>query len=284
MTIQSVISKVIKILKSNPNIENYPLEARLIICYVMNLTHNEYICNKNQKVSFFKYLKILSISNKRADGFSLESILKRKAFYDMSFYVNKNVLIPRPETELLVDIIFERYEVTHNFNILDVGAGSGNISIILQKNFRKSFVDSLEISRKSVRVIKKNMRLHKIPKRRMTVINKDFFKFIPQKKYDIIISNPPYIESLEAKKLIDSKVLSDPLLALDGGKDGLDYYRRLRFFADNFLNKSGIIVIEHGINMRDKIKEIFNEEIFAFECFDDLAGIDRAMIISFKEK
>ena len=200
--------------------------------------------------------KIIKKLNK---GLPIQYITKKANFYGKEYYVNKNTLIPRPETEILVhktNQLIEKHMNHKNINILEIGTGSGIISITLKKLNQNYNITATDISRKALKVAKKNAKTHNTT---ITFKKTDLYKGINQ-KYDIIISNPPYIE--ENSKNIE-KIVKDnePKQALFGGKDGLDYYRRILKDITKIINKNHIIALEIGENQGQKIKKIIKKHL-----------------------
>lgn len=266
-------------------IENPSLEARLLISNALKIDLNSFIAEKNNlKISWFKKKKIESFIKKRLKGRSIASITQCKYFYDLKFYVNNEVLIPRPETELLIDIILKKIDKKENIQILDIGTGSANIAIVLAKKYPLSRIDAIDISKRSIRAARENIKLHKISIEQLSLLNRNVFGFSEEKKYDIIVSNPPYIRSKEIKDLIKERLVSDPDIALDGGDDGLDFYREIKDIAESNLKNNGWLFLEHGQGQRDDILKIFNNRYFYCETFDDISNIDRVIAVNKKEK
>ncbi|MCK4798598.1 MAG: peptide chain release factor N(5)-glutamine methyltransferase [Spirochaetes bacterium] len=279
MTIQEAYKNCTILLKKD-FIENPALEARVLLFYVLDIDQNEFYLIKDDKIiSKKEWNNLNKLIKKRLHGESAACLIKKKYFYDSEFFVDKSVLIPRPETELLIDIIFERIDKYKKLTILDVGTGCGNIAIILAKYFSLSNIDALDISKKCLKVASKNIKKNNIPEKKINLIYKDIFHFSTSKKYDIIVSNPPYIQTDDAKKLVKKRIISDPLISLDGGKNGLNFYHRLKIFTENNLIKNGWIFMEHGIMQREKIIKIFKHRNFNISVYDDLAKIDRVIAI-----
>jgi len=282
MLFNDAYKKIINIL-NKPFIEEPNIEARLILQHIKKIDTCEIIANRNKiKINKSEFRQINKIIKKRLAGKSLSSILKIKSFYEYDFFVNENVLIPRPETELLIDIAVKKFNKNENINILDIGTGSGNIAIVLAKYYTNAKIDAVDINKKSLNTAKINIIKNNIRKNQINFIKKDIFKYKLNKSYNIIISNPPYIETIEVLNLINKKQISDPIIALDGGGDGLKFYRKLKDTALHNLTKDGWMIFEHGINQRKKILKIFNKDFFILECYNDLAGIDRAIALKLR--
>ena len=262
-------------------IENPSIEAEFLLLEVLKIDRKTFLLEKDEKRVTLNELEKLDESVlKRLEGKSIAGITGKKYFYDSEFAVNGNVLIPRPETELLIDIIKGTFPCANALEILDIGTGSCIIPIVLSGYFTNSNMDAVDISLKALEIAKRNVDDRGL--KNINLINVDIFSFVPGKKYDLIVSNPPYIPSAEVDELLKSKRLSDPPIALDGGNDGLKFYREIAGFAGKFLKDSGVLVIEHGMAQRNDIISMFDKNEVSIDCFDDLSGIDR--VIRIKKK
>ena len=199
----------------------------------------------------------------------LQYILGEWEFYSLPFKVGKGVLIPRPETELLIDVAKDL--IKNDSLVIDLCSGSGAIAITLSK-LKNIHIDALEKYNKAIKYLNKNINLNNAD---VTVIKKDLFKFIPQKKYDFILSNPPYILKKDLKGL-QKEVQKEPKTALDGGKDGLKFYRKIASLTP-FLKKGGNIIVEVGINEAESVASIFQENGLETKIYKDLNGIERVV-------
>ena len=152
----------------------------------------------------------------------------------------------------------------------------------MAKKIENCRIDSVEKSHSALKVARKNLKKNNIPINKINLIKKNIFNFRTQKKYDIIVSNPPYIETKQVKYLIKQKIVSDPLEALNGGIDGLKFYQILKVIAVNNMSENGFMIVEHGFDQKENVLSIFNNSIFKCECFKDLNNLDRAILIKFK--
>lgn len=281
MTIETAYKKGKTFLKNKLN--NPEFEARILLQKILNINNTEFFLKKEVKsISFLKFIKYLFFIHKRRKGINLYHIIKETEFYSIPIYVNKSVLIPRNETEELVEIVLNKMNKNKFYHILDIGTGSGCISIAIAKNSNNVLIDAIDISKKALKVAKKNIKKYSLYNR-IKLVNKDISKFFSDKKYDIIISNPPYVKREEAKELLKRNILSDPFIALNGGSDGLKFYYVLKEVSIKLLKDTGFMIFEHGINQREDIKKIFDKELFCITNFNDIAGIDRFMLITRKQ-
>lgn len=234
-------------------------EKKLALEQVLNLSMPEILLNKEKKLTPKQQKKYQKIEKKINKNLPIQYILKKTNFYGEEFYLNKNVLIPRPETEYLVEetlnLIKEHFK-NKKVTILDIGTGSGIIAITLNNKLKNSSILATDISKKALKIAKKNQKLHK------TNVNFQktyLYKNINQ-KFDVIISNPPYIE--ENSKKVEEKVnKNEPHLALFGGTDGLKYYKEIVKDIKSIINKNHIIAFEIGENQGEKIKKIITKEL-----------------------
>lgn len=207
---------------------------------------------------------------RRISGEPLQYILGEWEFYSLPFIVGKGVLIPRPETELLVDLALKY--IKENSRVIDLCSGSGAIAVAVAKNSNAK-VYALEKYSQAVEYLQKNIALNKA---NVMVIQQDLFEFTSQEKFDIIISNPPYIKS-EVLPLLQKEVQHEPMSALDGGKDGLIFYRHIASMK-SLLNRGGTIMVEIGYDQADDVTEIFKQNGLITETVIDLSGVQRVII------
>lgn len=277
MTIKETMRKGMIELKSN-NIDEPKLKARLIMQYTLNkprqylLVNDDITLTLRQEVDYFKLIR------KLIKGIPLQHITHQQEFMKMNFYVNEDVLIPRPDTEVLVEEVIELAKKINAKKILDLCTGSGAIAISLAKYIKDSQITAVDISHKALRVAKKNAKDNEV-ENQITFIESDLFKNIKKEKFDIIVSNPPYIKK-EIISTLDKEVQKEPIIALDGGWDGLDFYRKIIGQGYEYLKFKGYICLEIGYDQKiDVIEIIENEEKYIDTyCKKDLYGNDRAII------
>ena len=233
-------------------------QKKLALEQVLNLSKPEIVLNQEKKLTKKEYKSYQKIINKLQKGESIQYITKRAYFYGEEFFVNKNVLIPRPETETLVEDtnnLINKHFKDKKVKVLDIGTGSGIIAITLNKLNKNLQITATDISTKALKVAKKNQNKHQT---NIEFIHTDLYKNIKD-KFDIIISNPPYIE--ENSKKIENQVLkNEPHIALFGGKDGLDYYRNILKNIRQVINENHIIAFEIGENQGKKIEKLIKKQ------------------------
>ncbi len=220
----------------------------------------------------------------RSQGVPLQYILGEVEFFGLVFQVDNRVLIPRPETEILVEMVLK--SAAGQMKILDIGTGSGCIAVSLAKFLPEAQIDALDVSFEALSLAKENALINSADKN-INFLQSDLFSVFKKnnvnnrlRNYDIIISNPPYVRSGDINGL-QKELAYEPRMALDGGADGLDFYRRVIAEAGNFLNKEGLLFLEIGFSQGEDIEKIvFAGNDFAVdEIIKDYSGIERVMIM-----
>lgn len=259
----------------NVGIEEASVEARNILLYTFNISLLDFSLNRNKELGAKEKIeKFLSFVEERKKRKPFQYIINKQNFYGLDFYVDENVLIPRFDTEVLVEKILKDNK-DNNLQILDLCTGSGAIAISLKKLGEYKSVKALDISEKALDIAKKNSRLNETT---IDFICSDMFEKI-NGKFDIIVSNPPYIPSRDIEDLSLEVKDYEPKLALDGLEDGLYFYRIIAKEAKAYLKENGKIYLEIGYNQAKDIREIF-KEYNKIEVYKDLAGKDRVVKIS----
>ena len=246
--------KVKDILKS-PSLN----EKKLALGQVLNLSTPELLLKKDQTIPKKEKKQYQKLAKKINQGIPIQYILKNTNFYGEKFYINKNVLIPRPETEHLIEEtlkLIDKYFHNKKLSILDIGTGSGVIAIILNKKLKNSSLIATDISTKALKIAKKNQKLHQT---NVQFIKTNLYKNINQ-KFDVIISNPPYIE--KNSQNVEQKVKKhEPHIALYGGEDGLYYYKEILRNLKKIIKEKHIIAFEIGENQGEKLKTLIKKEL-----------------------
>ena len=277
MTIRETIRKGMIILKNN-NVTEPNIKARMIMQYVLNkpreylMIYDDEILKLRQEVNYFKAIKKLS------QGIPLQHITNMQEFMKMRFYVDENVLIPRQDTEILVEEVIRIAKKINAKKILDLCTGSGAIAVSLAKYIKNSEITAVDISKNALNIAKLNAKNNEVEEK-ITFIQSDLFKNVKKEKYDIIVSNPPYIKKDILKKL-DREVQKEPEIALDGGYDGLDFYRKIINTADEYLKFHGYLCFEIGYDQKEEVEELIREQGKYIEtyCKKDLCDNDRIIV------
>lgn len=264
---------------------NPTLDALLILCYLLNVDKSYLYTHGDRVVSEEIVDKFLYFIEKRKTGYPLSYLLKEKEFYDLSFYIEEGVLVPRPDTEILVDwVINTSVEVYGNqpINIVDLGTGSGCIGITLAYHLKDAVIYAVDLDEKALKVTEKNILRHNLNDR-VVLCKGDMLEAIKalqlEEKVDIIVSNPPYIPSEDIEELQVEVRGYEPRKALDGGIDGLDFYRRIIPESKIYLKSGGILAFEIGYEQGNSVRELLVEEGFSsVEVLVDLQGLDRVVV------
>ena len=275
MTIKQTLAKGTIILKNN-NIDSPKLKARLLLQYVLKKSRQYLIVYDNEEVEKKEQWEYFVNIDKLAKGVPLQHITHTQEFMKMDFYVDENVLIPRPDTEILVEEVINIAKRMDKPKILDLCTGSGAIAISIAKNIQNAEVYAIDISEKALNVASKNAyRLEA----KVKFIKSDLFKNLKNMKFDIIVSNPPYIKKEDIQYLSED-VQKEPQIALDGGYDGLDFYREISKQAIDYLKFESFLCFEIGYDQKEEVTEIIEnlEHYRGTYCKKDLCGNDRIII------
>lgn len=285
VTIEKLLREGNKILTQR-EFNNPSLEAELILCNILKKDKIFLILHKNDDVDELTINKFFEHIRKRQSGYPIQYITNKQEFMGLEFYVQEGVLVPRPDTEVLVEKVISianKYDGLKNIKILDIGAGSGAIAVSLAHYIKNSTVVALDISEIALDTININIEKHNL--KNITAIKGDIFEELDKEifkneKFDIIVSNPPYIKSEVISSLPLEVAIYEPKLALDGGEDGLIYYRRIAELFKTLCNeKNSALCVEIGFDQGDEVKEILRKmNIFNnIEIDKDLSNKDRVV-------
>ncbi len=278
-TIGSLIDKGSKRLKE-AHIDSYLLDTQLLLGKAINKDKLYIMTHREEVVSFKEEEKYYSLIKLREEKMPIKYILQECEFMGLTLFVKEGVLIPRGDTEILVEKVIDKAKELEEPYICDVCTGSGAIGIALASFISEAKVDCIDISQKAMEVTLRNIRKHNLQSR-LHFIHSDLLE-LPikeEKKYDIVVSNPPYIETEEINNLMEDVKKYEPTLALDGGDDGLVFYRRLTKEALEVLRPGGIIAFEIGYNQKIEVMNLLIETGYEdVESYQDLAGKDRVVI------
>lgn len=260
-------------------IQDSGIQARVLLSYVLKIDKNKLINNSEQIVESVLEKEYLQGLEKLTQGKPIQYITNQQEFMKLNFYVDENVLIPQPDTETLVEEVLKYVQKnTGKIKILDLCTGSGAIGISLAKYIENSEIWVSDISNKAIQIAKLNAEKNLVH-RKMNFVESDMFKKIEENQFDIIVSNPPYIKTKVIKTLPD-QVQEEPNIALDGGRDGLEFYKIIADNASKYLKKDSKMFLEIGFDQKDDVIEILKktENYDNIECIKDLGGNDRVII------
>lgn len=254
------------------------IEAIVLLQYILNMDKKYIIINSDKMLSKNQEDQLIKNLNKLENGIPLQYITSKAYFMGLEFYVNENVLIPQPDTEILVEEALKVIRKSDkDLKILDLCTGTGCIAISIAKYEKNVQIYGTDISREALKVAEinyKNLLKSGINTNENEIIffQSDMFNNIKE-RFDVIVCNPPYIKVGEIKSL-SQEVQNEPKIALDGGADGLKYYRIIRNNIQRFLNKNGTLLMEIGYNQREAVQGLFENS----SCIKDLSGNDRVVI------
>lgn len=277
MTIQEAVNQATIQLKIE-RIEEPKQKARLLMQFIWNQTRQYIIVfeqkelTKEQEEAYFKAIGEL------IQGKPLQYITGQQEFMKMKIQVNEKVLIPRADTENLVEEVIQIAKKNKAKKILDLCTGSGAIAISLAKYIEKSQITATDISKEALSMAKLNAKNNQVEEQINFVIS-DLFEKLPKEPYDMIVSNPPYIKR-EIIKTLDKEVQKEPMIALDGGTDGLAFYRSIICQADQFLKKGGYLCFEIGYDQKKDVIGLIKQKEQYKNTYvkKDLNGNDRVIV------
>lgn len=276
MTLEELLKQGEEILKA-AGIEEAALDAWYLLEYICNIDKVYYLLYKKENVETQKINSYESVIQKRANRIPLQHITNRQEFMGYSFYVNENVLIPRQDTEILVERVLSDLKTEadkKSISILDVCTGSGCIIISLAKEMQLRNAVGVDISTEALEVAKKNCEQLEVL---VELKQSDLFEAVTD-KYDVIVSNPPYIRSEEIVTLMPEVKDHEPMLALDGREDGLYFYRKIINESAGYLNDGGRLYFEIGCDQGTEVERLMkNAGFHHVKVEKDLAGLDRVV-------
>ncbi len=278
MKLEKALKEAVEILQKN-SIASAILDARILIQYVLSLSREDIVFKALQiDISENNQKKYFDLIDRRAKKIPLTHLTNNREFFANNFYVDENVLDPRPDSEALIEMIIKKFTKNSSLKICEIGCGSGCLIISLLKHFEDWLGQAVDISNKALLIAEKNANINQVSNR-INFLESDLFKNLSNDKiFDIIISNPPYIPTNDIENLQDEVRLYEPRIALDGGLDGLDFYRKIAEQSQKFLKNNGDIFLEIGYNQYQDVKNIFENNNFKFIDFQqDLSGIIRIL-------
>lgn len=270
------------------NIEDAQIKNDILMQYVFNLSKIELVINSDKEIDHSEVNKFLSYIDELINGRPIQYITNEQEFMKLKFYVDENVLIPQPDTEILVEEVIKQIDELErdktNIKVLDLCTGSGAIAVSIKKytqDIDKNVdIYASDISEEALKIAKRNAEKNDVE---INFIHSDMFEEIIKNDFDIIVSNPPYIET-ETIKGLSKEVQNEPIIALDGGEDGLDFYKIIANNGYKHLKKDGKILVEIGYNQKESVMNLFEEteEYDGIKCIKDLADNDRVISVRLK--
>jgi release factor glutamine methyltransferase len=276
MNIENILKEGIKILQKN-KIANPQLDSEILLSNSIKRDKKHIILNPKEVLNSEQLGKFKSLIERRKKGEPIAYLINKKEFWKDEFFVNKDVLIPRPDSELIIEQVLKIYSKDDQLQILDIGTGSGCILLSILKERSNFYGTGIDISKKSINVSKFNAKQLNLTNRvKFFHSSVDNFN---NGKYDIIVSNPPYIEQLSLKYLEKDVVNFEPKLALSGGFDGFSKIRKVINKTSNLIKKNGKFILEIGFNQKNKVIKILKEEgFYVNKAIKDYGNNDRCII------
>ena len=276
MNIANILNEGINILKKN-KIPNPQLDSEILLSNSIKRDKRYIVLNSKELLNSAQSNIFKGLIERRKKGEPVAYLINKKEFWRDEFFVNKDVLIPRPDTELIVEQVLKIYSKDVRLQVLDIGTGSGCILLSILKERPNFYGTGIDISKKSINVSKLNAKQLNLTSRvKFFHSSVDNFKI---GKYDLIVSNPPYIEFLSLKYLEKDVINFEPKLALSGGFDGFSKIRKFISKAKTLIKKNGKFILEIGFNQKNKVKKILIEEGFYInKTIKDYGNNDRCII------
>ena len=276
MNYQKILNEGNKFLKIN-KIKSSKIDSELLLSKVLKESREEILTNLNNKIDKKKFNEFNYYLFRRKKNEPIAYILGFKYFWKYKFYINKSVLIPRPETEQLIEQSLKYIPVEKKLNILDIGTGSGCLIVSLLKERPKCYATAIDLSKEALKVAKINANMHHL-ENKIKFLNIDIDKF-NSNKYDLIISNPPYINRVDLKRLDDDVKLYEPKLALFGGVTGFERIEKTIEKSSGLIKYNGKLLIEIGEKQKDYTVVILKKNGFYInEICKDFSGKDRSIV------
>ena len=276
MNIQTLLNQASKTLDNLSNTSS-KLDSEILLSKIIKKNRQYLILNSNEELKKENIKSFDYLVKRRKKGEPIAYLINKKEFWKQNFYINQNVLIPRPDTETLVEETLKLFNVNSKLNMLDIGTGSGCILISILKERRNFFGTGIDISKKAINVARFNAKMHQLSNR-VKFYNSDVDKFLIG-KYDLVVSNPPYIKRQDLKYLeVDVKGF-EPKLALDGGKDGFSKITKVISKTSTLLKRNGRFILEIGFGQKKKILSILKQNnFFINKVVKDYGKNDRCVI------
>ncbi len=276
--IKDILIEYKKILKEH-NFDTYSLDVEVLLMNAINFSKTQLYLKLDYILKAEEFKKFEEFFNRRLKNEPIAYIIGKCEFMAMDFLLNNHTLIPRPDTEILVEKAIEVINKNNFKNVIDIGTGSGAIAISLAK-YCKISIDAIDISFKALEIAKENSKLNNV--KNINFIQSNIFENI-NNKYDMIVSNPPYIKTKVIENLESNVKDYEPILALDGGENGLIFYEKITNNAYKYLNKNGYLIFEIGYEQAKEVEKIMEKNNFYnIKVLKDLSGLDRVILGNIK--
>ena len=276
MKLETAINKAFKELKKN-HVKTPLLDSELILSKVINKSREFIILNSDKIINDENYHQFQRLIYKRSKGKPIAYLTGKKFFWKSEFEINDKVLIPRPDTEIIIEQVLDIYKSKNNINFLDIGFGSGCILLSILRERKDFIATGIDLSGEALKIC--NVNAYKLGvKNRVRLYKTDIDKF-SKGKYDLIISNPPYIKKLDLRYLEKDVIKFEPKLALDGGLDGISEIRKIIKKSSELIKNGGKLILEIAFNQKKEVKQLLrNNGFYINSVIKDLAKNDRCII------
>ena len=276
MILEKAILDAYKVLRKN-GIKSAKLDSEILMSKVIKKDRTFIILNSNYDLKKSSLIKFKNLIKKRSIGTPISYLTGKKNFWNYDFKINNNVLIPRPDTELIIQETLKLMKNKNKLRVLDIGTGSGCIILTLLKELKNFSGIGIDISKKSINLAKLNR--NKLGLKNSVKFLKSDIDNFNYGKYDLIISNPPYIKKLSLKYLEVDVINFEPYLALNGGIDGLSEIRKVINKSSELIKKNGKLILEIGFNQKNDVKKLLlNKGFYINEVIKDLAKNNRCIV------
>jgi release factor glutamine methyltransferase len=253
-----------------------PVDLYYLLGFILDKDRSFVLSHPEFRLSLRQRIRWRRVKRRRVRGVPAAYLTGEREFYGLSLHVNRHTLIPRPETELLVDEVIRRNPVS----VLDLGTGSGCIAVALAVHLDHCMITAVDISRRALAVARRNAR-HVAPHRPIDFVHSDFFSRIDDCRYEVVVSNPPYVREGDVEGLDPSVAAFEPHRALYAGPDGLRAYRRILAEGKNVLNPRGVLVVEISPELSGTVQELAEREGYTkLKIERDLSGMERMMVLT----
>ena len=264
---QALHSSIKKLVATSPSAT---LDAQVLLCHILNCNRAHLIAWPEKELSPQQIDSFQKLIKQRQQGSPVAHLTGQREFWSLNFKVNNSTLIPRPETETLIEFILDKFGEKKELTVLDMGTGTGAIAITLSSEKPDWKITASDISTAAITLAKENSII--LNTKNITFLQSDWFTKIPQQTFDLIVSNPPYI-SIDDPHLAEGDIRFEPKSALTSGKTGMDDIEHLCSQAKNYLAKDGWLIVEHGYNQKSVVADCFTRNEYKnVSQRNDLAG------------
>ena len=267
------INDAFKYAKQKLDSSNYRrIDSEILLCSILNCNRTKLYAYPDKVLSFDDKKKYKELINKRSEGYPIAYLTKQKEFWGHTLYINDNILIPRPETELLVEKALKLTSIFSLNKILELGTGSGAIAIAIASEKPNVNIKATDIKDNIIKIASKNADLYEI--KNIKFVKSNWFSDIKKNNFDLIVSNPPYVSG-DDPVLRNSDIRFEPVSALVSSNDGLDDLKKIIRESSNYLKNNGWLVVEHAYDQGPKVRKLFLENKFTSKTIKDYNKLER---------